>query len=521
MRRKSGILIIFAAVIAVVGGAVTPAAGDGTIDQLLTANPACNATNFVGSVSGGPAISRRQEFVPDEPGLLAVDLCLNFSSLASVTINIRSGTAAAPGPILATRTRSSVVNGFQWFHFDLPDLEQVAVGQKYVIEVPGLANNVEWRAKCGEMAGSCLVVDPDAYPPGVSTRTGGADFGFRTLSAPVLIPPTGTSDQELIGDPDCGPTVFRHIAAGAGNARQEFTPQVDGLLAVDLCLNVLNPGTAVNVSIRRGTIATPGTLVQSESRTTSAAGYQWFRVTFDPVVATNPNTKYIIEAPPGGANYQWRGKCGAVAGACTTLDINTYLGGVSDQPGGADLSFRTIAGTPVGAPTGTADQKLTGDPVCSEDNFQGTATAATPHQQEFTPSAGTRGLDAVDLCVNVITPGTVIQLKIRSGTVAAPGPVIVTLTRTANNAGFQFLRFDLTNVLPMRGGTALLLEVQQSAGFEWRGTCTSAAGACDGPDADSYPGGISNKASIRDFGFRTIAGTPEMRFLPLIVRDGF
>ncbi len=519
MYRKPGILILIAMSAALVFGAATPAAGHGTIDQALTGNPACTVGNFAGSVSGGAAISRRQEFVPAEPGLLAVDLCMNFVSVASVTVNIRSGTAAAPGPILATRSRQAAASGFQWFHFDLPELEQVTVGQKYVIEVPGLGNNVEWRAKCGEIVGNCLAIDPDAYPPGVSTRTNGSDFGFRTLSAPVLIEPIGDADQSLVGDPDCGPTVFRHAAVGVG--RQEFVPSETGLSAVDLCLNVLNPGLAVSVSIRRGDVATPGTLVQTDSRTPSAAGYQWVRVVFDPVVATTPGTKYLIEVPAGGANYQWRGKCGAVAGACTTLDINTYLAGVSNQAGGADLSFRTIKGIPGGAPAGVADQKLTGDPVCSEDNFEGTVTSATPHQQEFVPTAGTRGLDAIDICVNVLDSGTTIQLRLRSGTIAAPGPIIVTLSRTINVEGYQFVRFDLPNVLPMKGGFGHIIEVQQNAGFQWRGTCAQVSGSCSAIDPDSYPLGKSNRPLIRDFGFRTIAGIPATAVLPMIVRDGF
>ncbi|MFN0148281.1 MAG: hypothetical protein ACKVT1_17410 [Dehalococcoidia bacterium] len=489
----------------------------GTSDQELAGDPDCGPGVFRGfTASGGPI---RQEFVPAAAGLSAVDLCINVTGAsAGVTVNIRGGTAAAPSAILQTDA-GTAGPGYQWFRVTIDPILETTPGTKYVIELPS-SSDFQWLGKCGAVSGSCTSIDPDAYPPGVSTRAGGADFGFRTIAGSIAgVPPTGTADQKLTGDPGCGPVEFRGFTASAGATRQEFVPTAAGLAAIDLCINVLDASELVTVNIRSGTAAAPGAILQTESATASGPGYRWFRVPIDPILATTPTTKYVIELP-SSANFQWRAKCGEVSGSCTSIDPDAYPPGVSTRVGGADFGFRTIAGTAPGAPSGTADQKLTGDPACSEANFKGFGSSAGPLRQEFVPVGTARGLDAVDLCLNIATAGTVVTLNVRTGTAQAPGPIIGTVNATAAGVGFQFLRFDLPSVVPTLGGTKYVLEVPASASFQWRGTCGTVAGTCLAIDADAYPPGVTNLAAIGDFGFRTILGTPVMRALPMVASDG-
>jgi hypothetical protein len=489
----------------------------GAADQKLAGDPACGPGVFRGFTSITAPI--RQEFVPAAAGLTAVDLCVNAGEApAAVTINIRSGTAAAPGAILQTEAATASA-GYQWLRLTVSPLLELAPGTKYVIELPSSAD-FQWRAKCGEISGSCTSIDPDAYPPGVSTRAGGADFGFRTIASALTgVPPTGTADQKLTGDPACGPTEFRGFTSSASAARQEFVPSVNGLSAIDLCINVLDASAPVAVNIRAGTAAAPGAILQSESATATGPGFIWFRVTVDPALATTPGTKYVIELP-SSSDFQWRAKCGEISGSCTSIDPDAYTPGVSTRAGGADFGFRTIAGTAPGGPSGTADQKLTGDPACSAANFKGFSSSTGALRQDFVPAAGVRGLDAVDLCLNVATAGTVVTVNVRTGTAQAPGPIIGTVTATAAAAGFQFLRFDLPSVVPTIGGTKYVIEVPASSTIQWRGTCSTIQGTCTSVDADLYPPGASNTNGIGDFAFRTIAGMPVIRTVPYVATDG-
>jgi len=518
MRAKPRwIPALIAGALALFSSGSAPTIAHGAVDQELTGNPACNGTDFKGSTSSASPI--RQEFVPAEPGLAGVELCLNIGTAGTpVTINIRNGTAASPAATIATATATAAATGYQWLHIDLADVQQVVPGAKYVIEVPSSAT-FAWNAKCGEVSlPSCPSIDPDAYPPGVSTRTGGADFGFRTRAVELAIPPTGVADQKLLGDPSCGPGIFRGFTSSATPIRQEFVPVANGLGAVDLCINVVDASATLTINIRTGTAAVPGAILQSAAAAGSQ-GYQWLRVPLAPVLATTPGTMYVIEIP-SSFGFQWRAKCGQVSGSCTSLDLDTYLPGASTRAGGADFGFRTIPGVPPGTPIGTADQNLTGDPACNAIKFVGFVSSPSPFRQEFVPSTSARGLAAVDLCVNIATVGTEVTVNVRTGTALAPGPILATASVTATETGLQFLRLDLPAVVPTSAASKYVIEVPASVTFQWRGTCGAIVGACAAVDTDRYPLGGTNSSLIGDFGFRTIAGTPFMRFMALVAADG-
>ena len=493
--------VVILSSLALAGSVSAPVLAHGTLDQSLLGSPACNSTDFAGFTSSTGPI--RQEFVPAQPGLLSVDICVNVITLpTTVTVQIRQGTASSPGAVLGSGIKPVSATGFQWLHVDLATFTQVEPGTKHVIAIPNSAT-FQWRAKCGVVSGSCTGIDPDAYPPGVSTGTGGADFAFRTYAGTVAIPPPGQSDQELSGDPDCGPDTFRGFSSTASPARQEFVPAAGGLSAVDLCINSWDPSVAVNVNIRTGTATAPGALLKSGSASFSGSGFRWIRVAIDPVLPTTPGARYVIELP-SSLDFQWRAKCGAVSGSCSSIDPDSYLPGVSNRAGGADFGFRTIAGEPASdAPEGVADQALAGDPDCGASEFRGFTTGAVSARQEFVPAAA--GLSAVDLCLNVLD-ATALTVNIRAGTAALPGAILQTETRGVTATGFRWVRVTFAPVLGISPGTKYVIEVPTLVDFEWRAKCGSVAGACTTIDPDGYLPGVSNRASGSDFGFRTIAG---------------
>ncbi len=159
-------------------GTPTPTPHPGSIDQKLTGDPACT-TALRGTVSsGGPLL---QEFVPSMPTLLGVDLCLSTSGGASVTLNIRDGTATAPGAILATVSGTTTALGDEYLHLNLPSSLAVTTGHMLVLEIP-LSNDFAWVGTCAQIFGSCTSIDPDLYPSGQASYFAG-DFAFRTYGS--------------------------------------------------------------------------------------------------------------------------------------------------------------------------------------------------------------------------------------------------------------------------------------------------------------------------------------------------
>ena len=110
------------------------------------------------------------------------------------TVNIRSGTASSPGPILASGS-ASVETSLGYVSVDLTSTLATTVGTKLVIEVPN-ALAVEWQGTCGAISGNCLALNPDLYPAGVSNSALIGGFAFRTYAAAAATAtasPTDTS----------------------------------------------------------------------------------------------------------------------------------------------------------------------------------------------------------------------------------------------------------------------------------------------------------------------------------------
>lgn len=196
--------IVFLALVlagATVSGALallaTGAFGHGTLDQALTGDPECSFAHF--TLAGSSSGELRQEFVPSLPFLAGADLCLTISAGSTVELNVRSGTATAPGPVLASTSAVPGNSGIQYVHLDLPAALAVTPGAMLVLEVPH-SYSFAWWGTCAAVTGSCTSIDPDLYPAGQPGGFAGVgDFGFRTYGSTTTPSPIAAAK----GDIDC------------------------------------------------------------------------------------------------------------------------------------------------------------------------------------------------------------------------------------------------------------------------------------------------------------------------------
>jgi hypothetical protein len=115
------------------------------------------------------------------PTLLGIDLCLSSSGGANVQVNIRDGTAAAPGAILATASGTTTSWGDAYLYLELASPLTVTTGHMLVIEIPA-SPEFAWRGTCAVINVICTSIDTDMYPSGQASYHVG-DFGFRTYGS--------------------------------------------------------------------------------------------------------------------------------------------------------------------------------------------------------------------------------------------------------------------------------------------------------------------------------------------------
>ncbi|MEX2226291.1 MAG: hypothetical protein WEB52_07580 [Dehalococcoidia bacterium] len=152
----------------------------GNIDQALQGNAGCNVLNFTASLTQGGG--QRQEFVPSQPGLVAVDVCvLAEAGPTAVDVLVRTGTADAPGGVIGG---GSIVAGMSSYeHADFAVPIPVTPGQLYVIELAtGNGLEITWLG---------TPHDIDLYAAGASNASAlVSDFAFRTYAG--TLPATST-----------------------------------------------------------------------------------------------------------------------------------------------------------------------------------------------------------------------------------------------------------------------------------------------------------------------------------------
>jgi hypothetical protein len=163
--------------------AIGDAAAHGALDQALANDQvACDPFVFPASITqdGGQA----QSFVPTQPMLAAVELCMRAESgPTNVTVRIRSGSADSPGGVLGGAT---IVSDTQkWEHVDFAAPIVLTPGESYVIELATDAGlQVTWYGNPHEI---------EMYADGESNATSTVrDFAFRTFASAVTVTPTAT-----------------------------------------------------------------------------------------------------------------------------------------------------------------------------------------------------------------------------------------------------------------------------------------------------------------------------------------
>ena len=327
--------------------------------------------------------------------------------------------------------------------------------------------------------------------------------GLGMLAAVLLAGASAPGlDQAPIGDPECNAANFPNHSTGGG--LQEFRPTTQGVSAVYACIETAPGDRDVTLFVRPGTVAAPGEILTGQ-RVKVPGGTFDYVAFFLPSVLPTPSASYVLELRGGG--MRWRaGPTGA----------DSYPRGISSREDLLDFGFRTFGAVPPGLPSGAADQALLRDPPCNATTFRGAGSLVTPLYQEFVPTA--RGLAAVDLCLNTSRPNERVNLNVRTGTSRSPGVVVATGSTVVVTAGFQWVRITFAAVVPTAPGSTYVLELPQSAFFQWRSTCPGIGAGCTGVDTDLYPQGSAPDG--RDYGFRTLAGKPLLRIVGPIAHDG-
>lgn len=204
--------VAVALVLGVVAPAL-PAGAHGVPDQgsgtAGTTGP-CSPAEFPGTklITTGES---RQSFVPTEPGLASIDLCIaNLVGILGTdfTVKIYAGETnlTTPGtPIAAVPADAG--DGFldsRWVHIDMPAELATTPGATYVIGLAPATGalstlSFQWRSTCADsLLTSCQGV-ADRYPSGrPNDLPANADYGFRTA---------GLEDADLVGQVSVPPVV--------------------------------------------------------------------------------------------------------------------------------------------------------------------------------------------------------------------------------------------------------------------------------------------------------------------------
>lgn len=177
-QRSRFLLFVTALILGVTTLPILPASADGSIDQQLTGDPACDEANYPGFVLTTQDL--RQEFVPSAAALGSVDLCLNVITPGTVVnVNIYRGSATGSRELIRS-TSITPQTGFRYVHVDVRPTVPLSAGEMHVIEIPATQVTYQWRAACGTTLSPCTrSVDP--YPKGrTNFHPSIVDFGFRT-----------------------------------------------------------------------------------------------------------------------------------------------------------------------------------------------------------------------------------------------------------------------------------------------------------------------------------------------------
>jgi hypothetical protein len=114
------------------------------------------------------------------------------------------------------------------------------------------------------------------------------------------------------------------------------------------------------------------------------------------------------------------------------------------------------------------------------------------------------GLQGIDVCLTGGTGTSLVSIKIREGTAAAPGDILASGTVNAT-PGTRWVHWELDTPIATPPGVMFIVELTGFPVYHWRGTCGQVAlPDCPSAQPDDYPPGVSSAGpAIGDFGFRT------------------
>ena len=178
---KAACALAIVAIAALASPSAPQASAHGDIDQRL-GNDLVSCDPFAYPASVTAAGGQAQQFVPSQPGLAAVELCVRAESgPTNVTVRIRNGTAGAPGAVIGGTT--IVVDLQKWEHVDFAAPIVVTPGDAYVIELATDAGlEVTWF---GNPHDAEFYANGESNAPGVVR-----DFAFRTYASAAADTPT-------------------------------------------------------------------------------------------------------------------------------------------------------------------------------------------------------------------------------------------------------------------------------------------------------------------------------------------
>jgi hypothetical protein len=139
---------------------------------------------------------------------------------------------------------------------------------------------------------------------------------------------------------------------------------------------------------------------------------------------------------------------------------------------------------------GDLDQSLQNDGTCEPFRFQTWVTQPGGQMQEFRPAQP--GLAAVEVCLYSESGAIDVQVRVRAGTIDAPGAVIATGSVVADN--YAFAHADFGSTIAVTPDQPYVIELISDAPVSWLGNPF---------DMDLYARGEASDAALSDFAFRT------------------
>jgi hypothetical protein len=152
---------------------------------------------------------------------------------------------------------------------------------------------------------------------------------------------------------------------------------------------------------------------------------------------------------------------------------------------------------------GDLDQSLGNDGTCEPFRFQTPVTQAGGQLQEFRPSQPE--LASVEVCLYSESGAIDVDVRVRAGTLDAPGAVIATDSVVADN--YVFAHADFGSTIAVTPDQPYVIELVSDSPVSWLGNPF---------DMDLYARGEASDAALSDFASRTYSAPPPSTPTPTV-----